>query len=103
MKLLVKSIKNSLDICDSEKKWLDSIPNASDESMELARQYTAEIEKAELIGQPKHMHELIKCINKSAAWSLKARVMEHLLNMGVLKQPTEEQANELCTILFMNE
>lgn len=95
--------KCNLIICDSEKKWLDYIPNASEEIMELARQYTAEVEKAELIGQPKHMHELIKCMNGSAAWSLKTRVMEHLLDMGVLKQPTEEQAKGLCTIMFMNE
>lgn len=90
-------------ICDSEKKWLDYIPNASGEIMELARQYTAEVEKTELIGQPKHMHELIKCMNKSAAWSLQTRVMEHLLDMGVLKQPTEEQAKGLSTIMFMGE
>lgn len=95
--------KCNLIICDSEKKWLDYIPNASEEIMELARQYTAEVEKAELIGQPKHMHELIKCMNGSAAWSLKTRVMEHLLDMGVLKQPTEEQAKGLCTIMFINE
>ena len=56
-----------------------------------------------LIGQPKHMHELIKCMNRSAAWSLQTRVMEHLLAMGVLKQPTEEQAKGLCTIMFMND
>lgn len=93
----------NLIICDSEKKWQDSILNASGEIMELAHQYTAEVEKAELIGQPKHMHELIKCMNKSAAWSLNTRVMEHLLNMGVLKQPTKEQAKGLCTILFINE
>ena len=95
--------KCNLIICDSEKKWLDFIPNASGDVMELARQYTAEVEKAELIGQPKHMHELIKCMNKSAAWSLKTRVMEQLLAMGVLKQPTEEQAKGLCTIMFLNK
>lgn len=83
--------------------WLDYIPDASEESMELALQYTAAVEKAALIGQPKHMHELIKCMNRSAAWSLQTRVMEHLLAMGVLKQPTEEQAKGLCTIMFMNE
>lgn len=71
--------------------------------MELARQYTAEAEKAELIGQPKHMHELIKCMYKSAAWSLQTRVMEHLLDMGVLKPPTAEQAKGLSTIMFMGE
>lgn len=93
----------NLILCDSEKKWLDYIPDASEESMELALQYTAAVEKAALIGQPKHMHELIKCMNRSAAWSLQTRVMEHLLAMGVLKQPTAEQAKGLCTIMFMNE
>lgn len=97
------SYQCELIICDSEKKWLDFIPNASEEITELARQYTAEVEKAALIGQPKHMHELIKCMYKSAAWSLQTRVMEHLLDMGVLKQPTAEQAKGLSTIMFMGE
>lgn len=97
------SYQCELIICDSEKKWLDYIPNASEEITEPARQYTAEVEKAELIDQPKHMHELIKCMNKSAAWSLQTRIMEHLLDMGVLKLPTAEQAKGLSTIMFMGE
>lgn len=71
--------------------------------MKLSCEYAAEAEKAELIGQPEHMHELIKCQCKSAAGSLHTRVMKALLDMGVLKLPTKEQAKGLCTIMFTGE
>ena len=103
--LLKKSdgYKCNLIVCDSKKLWLEYIPNAPEDIMELADQYTAEVEKAELIGQPEHMHELIKCQSKNAAGYLHTRVMKALLDMGVLKLPTKEQAKGLCTIMFTGE
>ena len=95
--------KCNLILCDSERKWLEYIPEATEEIKALFRQYAAEVEKAELIGQPEHMHELIRCQSKSAAGALHTRVMKVLLDMGVLKLPTEEQAKGLCTIMFMGE
>lgn len=95
--------KCELITCDSEKKWQGFIPNATEDILELSRQYVAEVERAELIGQPEHMHELIKFWSKTSPWSLNTRVMKALLDMGVLKLPTEEQAKGLCTIMFMGE
>ena len=95
--------KCNLILCDSEQKWHEYIPEATEEIKELSCQYAAEVEKAELIGQPEHMHELIKCQSKAAAGYLHTRVMKALLDMGVLKMPTKEQAKGLCTIMFLGE
>lgn len=95
--------KCNLILCDSERKWLEYIPEATEEIKELSCQYAAEVEKAELIGQPEHMQELIKSLSKTAAGMLHTRVMKALLDMGVLKLPTKEQAKGLCTIMFMGE
>lgn len=93
----------NLILCDSKQKWQDFIPNATEEIMELSREYAAEVTKAELYGQPEHMHELIRYLNQNAACALHTRVMKVLLDMGVLKMPTEEQAKGLCTIMFLGE
>ena len=103
---LIKSgdgYKCNLILCDSERKWHEYIPEATEEIKELSCQYAAEVEKAELIGQPEHMHELIKCQSKAAAGYLHTRVMKALLDMGVLKLPTKEQSKGLCTIMFTGE
>lgn len=49
------------EIIESERKWFEYIPEVAEEIKELSRQYVAEAEKAELIGQPEHIYELIKC------------------------------------------
>lgn len=95
--------KCNLILCDNERKWQEFIPDATEEIRKLSRKYAAEVEKAELIGQPEHMHELIKCQSKTAAGMLHTRVMKALLDMGVLKIPVKEQAKGLCTIMFMGE
>lgn len=97
------SYRCNLILCDSERKWQDFIPEASDEITNLSREYAAEATKAELYGQPEHMHKLIKHLNRGSACMLKTRVMKLLLDMGVLKMPTEEQAKGLCTIMFTGE
>lgn len=103
---LIKSDDNykcNLIICDSERKWNEYIPDAAEEIRELSCEYAAEVAKAELIGQPEHMHELIKLESKAAAGHLHTRIMKALLDMSVLKMPTKEQAKGLCTIMFMGE
>ncbi len=95
--------KCNLITCDSEKKWYEFLPDASGEITALAREYVAEVTKVELLGQPEHMHELIRSINQNAATVLHTRIMKQLLDMGVLKMPTAEQAKGLCTIMFMGE
>ena len=95
--------KCNLIICDSEKKWWELIPEAPKEITELSREYAEESLKAELYGQPEHMHELIKYFNQNVACSLHTRIMKVLLDMGVLKMPEDEQAKGLCTVMFMGE
>lgn len=97
------SYKCNLILCDSEQKWYEFIPDAPEEITELSREYAAEALKAELYGQPEHMHELIRYYNQNVACTLHTRVMKALLDMGVLKLPTEEQAKGLCTIMFTDK
>lgn len=93
----------NLILCDSEGKWYDYIPKETEEITELAREYVSELLKAELYGQPEHMHELIKHLSQNAACMLRTRIMKILLDMGVLEMPSEEKAKGLCTIMFMGE
>lgn len=101
------SYKCNLVLCDSMAKWWDYIwdyiPEANEEIKALSLEYTEQALKAELHGQPEHMHELIKYYNQNCACMLHTRVMKNLLDMGVLKMPTEEQAKGLCTIMYMGE
>lgn len=93
----------NLIICDSKKKWHEFLPDTPEEITALSREYAAEALKAELYGQPEHMHELLKCFTQNMACKLHTRMMKQLLDMGVLKMPTEEQAKGLCTIMYMGE
>ncbi len=90
-------------LCDSEKKFNDFIPNASEEITDLSREFAVQQTKAELLNQPAHMHEQIKYYQQYAACGLHTRIMEQLLDMGVLKMPTDEQKKGLCTVMFTGE
>ena len=69
----------------------------------LAKEYAAERTKVDIMGQPEHMHEMIAYYDQSSVVSLFTRIMEELLNMGVLKEPTAVQKKGLCTIMFLGE
>lgn len=87
-------------LCDSLQKWYDHIPNAPEEITKLSKEYAQMATEADLIGQPKHMHEEIRYYGQNSAVSLRTRIMLKLVEMGVLKKPTEAQAKSLLTILF---
>lgn len=95
--------KCNLILCDSESKWWDIIPNADEETNAALDEYSVKALEAELYGQPEHMHGLIKELNSCCVGYLHTRIMKALLDMGVLKLPTEEQAKGLCTVMFLGE
>lgn len=95
--------KCNLILCYDEQKWWDFIPAAPAEITELSKEYAEGVCKAELYGQPEHMHEIIKYYSQNSACTLHTRVMKILLDMGVLKMPTEEQAKGLCTVMFLRQ
>ncbi len=92
--------KCNLILCDSESKWWSIIPKVDEAIRKLCREYSLKATEAELYGQPEHMHELLKEYNKNGAVKLHTRVMKVLLDIGVLKLPTAEQAKGLCTVMF---
>ncbi|MCM1334606.1 MAG: sigma-70 family RNA polymerase sigma factor [Bacteroides sp.] len=87
-------------LCDSLEKWFQHIPNASEEITALSKEYAEKVTEADLINQPKHMHEEIRYYQQNAAASLRTRIMFELVDMGVLKKPKKEQAKTLLTIFF---
>lgn len=92
--------KVNIILCDSEEKWFNYIPDAGNEITALSREYAEQATKAALVNQPAHMHEQIKYYNQNAACSLHTRIMEQLLDMGVLTEPDDEQKKGLLTIMF---
>ncbi len=94
--------KCNIILCDNEKKWWNYIPAAPVEITELSKEYAKEAARAELIGQPEHMHPLIEYYAQNDACTLHTRIIDRLLDMGVLKMPTDEQKKGLCTVLFLN-
>ncbi len=95
--------KCNLILCDSLKKWWEYIPKIPSDALSDAKEYIAEVTKAELINQPEHMHPLIKYRSQCIGGFTQTRIMKILLDMGVLKLPTEKQAKGLCTVMFTGE
>lgn len=89
--------------CGSEKQWWEHIPAVPEDIRPLCEACSAEFTRAELIGQPEHMHAQIKFLNRNAATRCHTRMMKYLVDNGVLKEPTPEQKKGLCTILFLGE
>ncbi len=98
-----KGYRLNIITCGSEKQWWEHIPAAPEDIRLLCEECAAEITRAELIGQPEHMHEQIKFLNRNAATSCHTRMMKYLVDNGVLKEPTPEQKKGLCTILFLGK
>ncbi len=92
--------RNTVILCDSEEKWWQHIPTAPAKITEISKKYAAETLKAELLGQPSHLHEQIAYYNQNSACSLLTRVMEILVDNGTLIEPTEQKKKSLCTIMF---
>ncbi|MBE6889764.1 MAG: RNA polymerase sigma factor [Ruminococcaceae bacterium] len=103
--LLKKDGEYKLNIiaCESDKRWWEHIPERPEDIKALCEECAAEITKAELIGQPEHMHAQIKFLYRNAAANVHTRMMKYLIENGVLKEPTPEQKKGLCTILFTGE
>ncbi len=95
--------KINMIICDSEKKWHESIPCAPEEILDLSREYAEKILEGTLYNQPEHMHEQLKYFNQNSAVNLRTWIMKQLIDMGVLKHATPEQRKGLCTVMFLGE
>ncbi len=90
-------------LSESEQKWWEFIPQAPEEITALSREYAEKSAEAEIIGQPAHMLDQIKYNIQNAACMLTTRIMEELINIGVLKEPTSEQCKGLLTIMFLGK
>lgn len=98
-----KGFKVNVILSYSKGKWFDMITPGNERIKELAKRYCEEHSKILLRDQPEHVHELIRFFCQQSATVLHTRVMKILLDMGVLKEPSEEQRNGLCTVMFLGE
>lgn len=87
----------------SIKKWFDLFVRPGDEIISLSKEYAQKSAEAAVLNQPEFMHEQIRYYAQNAACCLHTRIMEYLLNKGVLKLPTEKQRKGLCTVMFLGE
>lgn len=92
--------KVNMILCDSEEKWWGLIPEAGEEVLELSREYAKQDAAAQMVNQPPHMHGLIQFYSQNSAKKLLTRILEQLLAMGVLKEPSNEQKKGLLTVMF---
>lgn len=94
--------KVNIIISDSTDKWFELFPDAPEEITELSREYARLSADADIIGQPEHMHPLIRYYSQNAACALHTRIMKYLLDKNVLSLPNEDQRKGLCTVMFMS-
>lgn len=95
--------KVNIILSQSMSKWFELFPEPNNEVKALSKEYAEKIAEADILNQPKHMHEQIRYYDQNAACALHTHIMEYLLNKGVLKLPTEEQRKGICTVMFLGE
>lgn len=93
--------KVNIILSDSTEKWYDYIKPANERLTELSKEFAKQKNEIDLQDQPQFIHKMIKYYNQNAACTLHTRVMKQLLDMGVLKEPNEEQKKGLCTVMFL--
>lgn len=84
-------------------KFIKILPSASEKLLKLGNKLDRVVYEIEKASQPIHMHKAIRysCQNKLTA--LKTYVLKNLLDRGLLKEPTSEEAKGISTILFIEE
>ncbi len=79
---------------------LDAIlPKPDKEILDIAKSLDEQIYKLKAIGQPKHMLKTIKYNCQNSLSRVHVYAMKHMLDIGALKLPTEEQRKQICNIL----
>lgn len=99
---------NIIIVKDDCKKWMfdndftNTLPGITDELLEISKKLDDEMLEIWKNQYPPHMQKLCKtwlgnclCNNE-----IRTRVLEHLLQKGILKLPTEVQKSGLTTIMF---
>jgi len=86
---------------DTVNKFNEMLPAPSEKVIKLS----AELEKAsfniEKVGQPLHMHKVIRYLCQNKLTTLTTYVLKNLIDRGLLKEPTSEEAKGLSTILLI--
>jgi hypothetical protein len=77
------------------------LPSPSEKLIKLGEKFDAAIYEIEKAGQPFHMHKTIRYLCQNRLTTLKANVLKNLVDRGLLKEVTNEEAKGISTILFI--
>lgn len=89
------------------KKAIDSfteiLPSPSEKLIKLGQELDRIVYEIRKMGQPIHMHKIIRAICQNSLTGLKTYVLKNLIDRDLLQEPTSEEAKGISTILFIEE
>lgn len=81
-------------------KFNEILPSPSEKIINIGRELDKAGYDIEKVGQPLHMHKIIRYKCQNRLTSLKTYVLKNLVDRGLLREPSLEDAKGISTILF---
>lgn len=103
-------IKNNneymVNIIYSENKEIEDrlnalLPEPSEKLVKLGEKFDKAIYEIERIGQPFHIHKIVKYFSQNRFLAIRTYIMKNLFDRGLLKEVNPEAAKGISTILFI--
>lgn len=82
-----------------------AIPQPSERIREAAAELDQAVYQLNCDGQPEHAHRYVRywSQNSMASGSMRAYILKHLVDIGMLKIPDPHRQKGMCTIMFMGQ
>ena len=82
-----------------------AIPQPSEQIKEAAMKLDQAVYQLMLVGQPEHAHKYVRYWSQNSMSSgiMRAFVLKHLVDIGMLKVPDPHRQKGISTIMFMNQ
>ncbi|TYP76821.1 sigma-70 family RNA polymerase sigma factor [Paenibacillus methanolicus] len=83
----------------------EAIPHPSERIQEAAAKLDEAVYQLNREGQPEHAHKYVRywSQNSMASGTMRAYILKHLVDIGMLKIPDPHRQKGMCTILFMGQ
>lgn len=82
-------------------KFKDILPSPSEKILRLAQEFDKVAYEIEKTNQPIHMYKAIRYCCQNRLATIHTYVLKNLVDRGLLKEPTSEEAKGISTILFI--
>lgn len=82
-------------------KFSKVLPQPPEKLVKLEKEFERAVYKVEKAGQPIRMYKIIEFNCQNRLMALKTYVLKNLVDRGLLKEPTLEEAKGISTILFI--